>query len=113
MARPKKAEAEKVRRREIYATDEEWERVAATAQAAGLTISRHLLSDRTGVIVDPALLFRTYQHLDQIQSALETVANGISESRGAHARGSLRQLVVIERRMAEWSRSGCLEDAVS
>ncbi|WP_255007069.1 hypothetical protein [Roseovarius sp. M141] len=46
MARPRKHDSMKVKRREISATDAEWKAVKAEAEEAGLSVSSYLLDRR-------------------------------------------------------------------
>lgn len=100
MPRPKKTEAEKRLRREIYATSAEWDAVKVVAEAEGVSVSRLLLSRARSSAAPSGRRTRLPLQLARLQSELETVAAEIlPETPGAAL--ILARLSGIEKQLSD------------
>ena len=101
MARPRKDPSRKQKPREIYASDDEWAAKKADAAAAGMSVSRYLISGRAGTPApSPGASLRNVDLLTTIQQCLFRIAEGLAAKDDLSALGAGIRLVAVERRIA-------------
>lgn len=102
MARPRKAEDQKARRREIYATDARWNEIADEAREAGLSVSQYLMRSETGGgrHLNPDKAVRQLEEVLRVKARLDRIAIALSGMDDARSIGCLARLVAIDRSLA-------------
>lgn len=99
MARPRKDESQKVKRREIYATDSAWEDAKGEAKAAGVSVSRLLLERPDSSGPSREVLMTRLEALHEIRELLTVIAQSVVGCEAQYWPSILLELIAVERRM--------------
>ncbi|WP_054008791.1 hypothetical protein [Cypionkella psychrotolerans] len=101
MARPRKADSEKAKGREIYVDDRTWAAIKVKAEQAYLSVSRYLTRHRMAgnPPIQPDLIVRLIEKLQTIHLALDRIARGFACANDIRMIGAHLRLIVIERQI--------------
>tara|TARA_B100000749_G_C18379767_1_gene445446 strand:+ start:487 stop:816 length:330 start_codon:yes stop_codon:yes gene_type:complete len=106
MARPHKAEAETLKRREVRVDDATWEAWKKTAAAGNISASEYVRRCCSQYAKSPSKSARTLQAIQAVEIALGEVAAALRNHEHAAIPELLLELVAIERRCADLHRQG-------
>lgn len=103
MARPRKADLEKAKPREIHVADAVWSAIRTEAAAADLSVSQYLIRcrDSSPRPCNPTHLIHLIEELQKTHRALERVADGLSGANKVNVLTAHLPLISIERRLAQ------------
>ena len=106
MARPRKDKSLKVKRREISATDAEWDAIRNEAAEAGISLSRYLLERRAASparVSTEIIIFQIEATMD-IRDHVIQIADRLAEPKALLPHFLVLELMGIERQLAALTR---------